>query len=124
MLLVCVCLWASAGVNECVCVKNNFFLSSTLFTDIFLKSFPVQPQDLKDKLFIVGEGEGGLSDEHIASLRRYDKKKKTLCKSITDNSKYPFKYIITLVNRSPFVIFISYLLKSPFQQQLEVHQTC
>ncbi|XP_060793384.1 uncharacterized protein LOC132896514 isoform X2 [Neoarius graeffei] len=39
--------------------------------NIFLKSFPVQPQDLKDKLFIVGEGEGGLSDEHIASLRRY-----------------------------------------------------
>ncbi|XP_053499137.1 protein diaphanous homolog 3 isoform X1 [Ictalurus furcatus] len=39
--------------------------------NIFLKSFPVQPKELKDKLFIVGEGEGGLSDEHIASLRRY-----------------------------------------------------
>ncbi|XP_026864086.1 formin-like protein 13 isoform X2 [Electrophorus electricus] len=39
--------------------------------NIFLKSFPVQPKDLKDKLFIVNEREGGLSDEHIASLRRY-----------------------------------------------------
>ncbi|TSL61285.1 Cerebellin-4 [Bagarius yarrelli] len=39
--------------------------------NIFLKSFPVQPKELKDKLFIVDEGEGGLSDEHIASLRRY-----------------------------------------------------
>ncbi|KAF7696118.1 formin-like protein 16 isoform X1 [Silurus meridionalis] len=39
--------------------------------NIFLKSFPVQPKELKDKLFIVDEAEGGLSDEHIASLRRY-----------------------------------------------------
>ncbi|KAB5546511.1 hypothetical protein PHYPO_G00072940 [Pangasianodon hypophthalmus] len=39
--------------------------------NIFLKSFPVQPKELKDKLFIVDEREGGLSDEHIASLRRY-----------------------------------------------------
>uniref|UniRef100_A0AAR2K700 FH2 domain-containing protein n=1 Tax=Pygocentrus nattereri TaxID=42514 RepID=A0AAR2K700_PYGNA len=39
--------------------------------NIFLKSFPVQPKELKDKLFIVNEGDGGLSDEHITSLRRY-----------------------------------------------------
>ncbi|XP_076023244.1 uncharacterized protein LOC143013485 [Genypterus blacodes] len=39
--------------------------------NIFLKSFPVQPGELKDKLFIVNEDDGGLSDEHIVSLRRY-----------------------------------------------------
>ncbi|XP_054465140.1 uncharacterized protein LOC129099788 [Anoplopoma fimbria] len=39
--------------------------------NIFLKSFPVQAGELKDKLFIVNEEDGGLSDEHITSLRRY-----------------------------------------------------
>ncbi|XP_029689279.1 formin-like protein 13 [Takifugu rubripes] len=39
--------------------------------NIFLKSFPVQPRELKDKLFIISEEDGGLSDEHITSLRRY-----------------------------------------------------
>lgn len=39
--------------------------------NIFLKSFPVQPGELKDKLFIINEKDGGLSDEHITSLRRY-----------------------------------------------------
>ncbi|XP_071758734.2 uncharacterized protein LOC139914344 [Centroberyx gerrardi] len=39
--------------------------------NIFLKSFPVQPGELKDKLFIVNEDDGGLSDEQITSLRRY-----------------------------------------------------
>ncbi|XP_050952739.1 uncharacterized protein LOC127154901 [Labeo rohita] len=39
--------------------------------NIFLKSFPVHPKELKDKLVIINEEDGGLSDEHIASLRRY-----------------------------------------------------
>ncbi|KAM6924504.1 uncharacterized protein FYW49_004757 [Xenentodon cancila] len=39
--------------------------------NIFLKSFPVQPGELKDKLFIINEEDGGLSDEYITSLRRY-----------------------------------------------------
>ncbi|XP_037335544.2 uncharacterized protein LOC119222776 isoform X1 [Pungitius pungitius] len=39
--------------------------------NIFLKSFPVRAGELKDKLFIVNEEDGGLSDEHITSLRRY-----------------------------------------------------
>ncbi|XP_019721880.1 formin-like protein 13 [Hippocampus comes] len=39
--------------------------------NIFLKSFAVQPAELKDKLFIINEEDGGLSDEHITSLRRY-----------------------------------------------------
>ncbi|TKS76637.1 Formin-H Diaphanous-related formin dia2 [Collichthys lucidus] len=39
--------------------------------NIFLKSFPVQPGELKDKLFIINEEDGGMSDEHITSLRRY-----------------------------------------------------
>ncbi|MEQ2285227.1 hypothetical protein AMECASPLE_029671, partial [Ameca splendens] len=39
--------------------------------NIFLRSFPVQPGELKDKLFIINEEDGGLSDEHITSLRRY-----------------------------------------------------
>ncbi|CAL9703186.1 unnamed protein product [Knipowitschia caucasica] len=38
---------------------------------IFLKSFPVSPGELKDRLFIVKEVDGGLSDEHITALRRY-----------------------------------------------------
>ncbi|KAF7669501.1 hypothetical protein LDENG_00189520 [Lucifuga dentata] len=39
--------------------------------NIFLKSFTVQPGELKDKLFIVNEDDGGLSEEQITSLRRY-----------------------------------------------------
>ncbi|XP_077479023.1 uncharacterized protein LOC144090837 isoform X3 [Stigmatopora argus] len=39
--------------------------------NIFLKSFAVQPTELKDKLFIINLDDGGLSDEHITSLRRY-----------------------------------------------------
>lgn len=50
---------------------SELMLKSFLLLDIFLKSFPVQPQGLKDKLFIISEEDGGLSDEHITSLRRY-----------------------------------------------------
>ncbi|XP_035236516.1 formin-F [Anguilla anguilla] len=39
--------------------------------NIFLKSFPVAPGELKDRLCIVSEDDGGLTDEHITSLRRY-----------------------------------------------------
>ncbi|XP_019907059.1 formin-E isoform X2 [Esox lucius] len=39
--------------------------------NIFLKGFPVQPGELKDKLFLVNESEGGFSNEQITSLRRY-----------------------------------------------------
>ncbi|KAJ8265590.1 hypothetical protein COCON_G00146890 [Conger conger] len=39
--------------------------------NIFLKSFPVAPGELKDKLYMVYEEDGGLTDEHITSLRRY-----------------------------------------------------
>ncbi|KAJ0064811.1 hypothetical protein NL108_015587, partial [Boleophthalmus pectinirostris] len=39
--------------------------------NIFLKSFPVGPGELKDRLFIVKKEDGGLSDEHITALRRY-----------------------------------------------------
>lgn len=39
--------------------------------NIFLKSFPVLPGELKDKLFILNKDDGGLSDEHIMSLKRY-----------------------------------------------------
>ena len=66
-VLVCTSLYSI------VCVLNSVvvFLVSIPSPDIFLKSFPVQPGDLKDKLFIVNEAEGGLSDEQITSLRRY-----------------------------------------------------
>lgn len=50
----------------------TFFFYSIVLLDIFLKSFPVQPGELKDKLFIIKEEDGGLSDERITSLRRYD----------------------------------------------------
>ncbi|KAL1020596.1 hypothetical protein UPYG_G00002190 [Umbra pygmaea] len=39
--------------------------------NIFLKGFPVQPGELKDKLLLVKESDGGFSDEQITSLRRY-----------------------------------------------------
>ncbi|KAJ8369838.1 hypothetical protein SKAU_G00098660 [Synaphobranchus kaupii] len=39
--------------------------------NIFLKSFPVTPGELRDRLCIVNEDDGGLTDEHIVSLRRY-----------------------------------------------------
>ncbi|MBN3319555.1 FH13 protein, partial [Atractosteus spatula] len=39
--------------------------------NIFLKSFPVRPNEVKEKLSILNEEDGGLSDEQIASLRRY-----------------------------------------------------
>ncbi|KAI4874370.1 hypothetical protein NFI96_017453, partial [Prochilodus magdalenae] len=52
-----------AGIMLSAKIAHNF--------NIFLKSFPAQPKELKDKLFIVNEGDGGLSDEHITSLRRY-----------------------------------------------------
>ncbi|TNN71160.1 hypothetical protein EYF80_018680 [Liparis tanakae] len=45
--------------------------SARSWRHIFLKSFPVQAGELKDKLFIVNEDDGGLSDEQITSLRRY-----------------------------------------------------
>ncbi|KAF2978292.1 hypothetical protein EK904_004322, partial [Melospiza melodia maxima] len=37
--------------------------------NIFLKSFRVKPSELKDKLFIVHEESGGLTDEQITALR-------------------------------------------------------
>ncbi|XP_039591683.1 disheveled-associated activator of morphogenesis 1 isoform X2 [Polypterus senegalus] len=39
--------------------------------NIFLKSFHVRPCELKDKLLIINEKDGGLTDEQITSLRRY-----------------------------------------------------
>ncbi|XP_074409882.1 uncharacterized protein LOC106629490 [Zonotrichia albicollis] len=39
--------------------------------NIFLKSFRVKPSELKDKLFIIHEESGGLTDEQITALRRY-----------------------------------------------------
>ncbi|KAJ8016946.1 hypothetical protein DPEC_G00012630 [Dallia pectoralis] len=39
--------------------------------NIFLKGFPVQPGELKDKLCLINEREGGFSEEQITSLRRY-----------------------------------------------------
>uniref|UniRef100_UPI00358F2427 protein diaphanous homolog 3-like n=1 Tax=Myxine glutinosa TaxID=7769 RepID=UPI00358F2427 len=40
---------------------------------IFLRSFPMKPHQLKEALLILGdEDEGGLSDVHIAELRRYE----------------------------------------------------
>ncbi|XP_051789065.1 formin-H isoform X2 [Erpetoichthys calabaricus] len=39
--------------------------------NIFLKSFHVRPCELKDKLLIINEEDGGLTDEQITSLRRY-----------------------------------------------------
>nr|XP_057907431.1 uncharacterized protein LOC131104361 isoform X2 [Doryrhamphus excisus] len=39
--------------------------------NIFIKSFAVKPTELKDKLLVVNQEDGGLSEEHITSLRRY-----------------------------------------------------
>ncbi|KAM6194571.1 formin-H-like [Sarcoramphus papa] len=39
--------------------------------NIFLKSFRIKPSELKEKLYIVHEESGGLTDEQITALRRY-----------------------------------------------------
>ncbi|XP_056306021.1 uncharacterized protein LOC130217833 isoform X2 [Danio aesculapii] len=62
----------SSGSSECNSTIEIMLNSKIAHNfNIFLKSFPVQPKELKDKLLIINEEEGGLSDEHIASLRRY-----------------------------------------------------
>uniref|UniRef100_A0ABM5G5K6 Uncharacterized protein isoform X1 n=3 Tax=Pogona vitticeps TaxID=103695 RepID=A0ABM5G5K6_9SAUR len=39
--------------------------------NIFLKSFCIKPSQLKEKVYIIHEDSGGLSDEQITALRRY-----------------------------------------------------
>ncbi|XP_061297620.1 formin-H-like isoform X2 [Pezoporus flaviventris] len=39
--------------------------------NIFLKSFHIRPSELKEKLYIIHEKNGGLTDEQITALRRY-----------------------------------------------------
>uniref|UniRef100_A0A8B9S2F6 Uncharacterized protein n=1 Tax=Apteryx owenii TaxID=8824 RepID=A0A8B9S2F6_APTOW len=39
--------------------------------NIFLKSFRIKPSQLKEKLYIIHEESGGLTDEQITALRRY-----------------------------------------------------
>ncbi|KAM5134879.1 uncharacterized protein ACMZJ9_017504 [Mantella aurantiaca] len=39
--------------------------------NIVLKSFHLDPEQLKEKLLIIRECDGGLSDEHLTNLRRY-----------------------------------------------------
>ncbi|XP_061231354.1 delphilin-like isoform X3 [Neopsephotus bourkii] len=39
--------------------------------NIFLKSFHIRPSELKEKLYIIHEENGGLTDEQITALRRY-----------------------------------------------------
>ncbi|XP_068006074.1 formin-H-like isoform X2 [Melanerpes formicivorus] len=39
--------------------------------NIFLKSFRIKPSELKDRLYIIHEESGGLTDEQITALRRY-----------------------------------------------------
>ncbi|OXB54787.1 hypothetical protein ASZ78_002833 [Callipepla squamata] len=38
---------------------------------IFLKSFRIKPSELKEKLYVIHEESGGLTDEQITTLRRY-----------------------------------------------------
>jgi len=45
-------------------LKNHFS------PDIFLKSFRIKPSELKEKLYIIHEESGGLTDEQITALRR------------------------------------------------------
>ncbi|XP_056363736.1 uncharacterized protein LOC130261473 [Oenanthe melanoleuca] len=62
-----VALGSEPAVNQHILldrkVAHNF--------NIFLKSFHVKPSELKDKLLIIHEESGGLSDEQITALRRY-----------------------------------------------------
>ncbi|XP_014799144.1 PREDICTED: formin-H-like [Calidris pugnax] len=39
--------------------------------NIFLRSFRIKPSELKEKLYIIHEESGGLTDEQITALRRY-----------------------------------------------------
>ncbi|XP_061758661.1 uncharacterized protein LOC133554208 isoform X2 [Nerophis ophidion] len=63
----------SFEVPESSNVQQHIMLNQKIAHNfnIFLKSFAVQPAELKGKLFIVNEEDGGLSEEHITSLRRY-----------------------------------------------------
>ncbi|KAL4623748.1 formin-like protein 13 [Arapaima gigas] len=54
--------------------------------NIFLRSFLVKPGELKDKLFIANEEDGGLSDEHITCLRRLDALTFPLCIAVLCSS--------------------------------------
>uniref|UniRef100_A0A8C5QUL5 Uncharacterized protein n=1 Tax=Leptobrachium leishanense TaxID=445787 RepID=A0A8C5QUL5_9ANUR len=53
--------------------NQNILLSKKIAHNfnIVLKSFHMEPTQLKEKLLIIRESEGGLSDEHLTNLRRY-----------------------------------------------------
>ncbi|XP_054634602.1 uncharacterized protein LOC129182465 [Dunckerocampus dactyliophorus] len=63
----------SFGAPELSSTQQHIMLNQKIAHNfnIFLKSFAVPPAELKDKLLVVNEEDGGLSDEHITSLRRY-----------------------------------------------------
>ncbi|KAJ0036332.1 hypothetical protein NQD34_005009 [Periophthalmus magnuspinnatus] len=60
------------GIQETIPTQNIMLNHKVAHNfNIFLKSFPVGPGELKERLFIVKTEDGGLSDEHITALRRY-----------------------------------------------------
>uniref|UniRef100_A0A8B9U4D6 Uncharacterized protein n=1 Tax=Anas zonorhyncha TaxID=75864 RepID=A0A8B9U4D6_9AVES len=54
-------------------VKQHILLDQKVAHNfnIFLKSFHIKPSELKEKLYIIHEESGGLTDEQITALRRY-----------------------------------------------------
>ncbi|XP_067410730.1 uncharacterized protein [Emydura macquarii macquarii] len=60
------------SVNE-TSVNQHIMLNQKIAHNfnIFLKSFHIKPNQLKEKLYILHEDAGGFTDEQITSLRRY-----------------------------------------------------
>ncbi|XP_074867821.1 formin-F-like isoform X2 [Carettochelys insculpta] len=63
---------ATFSGNE-TCVNRHIMLNQKIAHtfNIFLKSFHIKPSQLKEKLYILHEDGGGLTDEQITALRRY-----------------------------------------------------
>ncbi|XP_075071402.1 formin-H-like isoform X2 [Mixophyes fleayi] len=63
-----------SAVSESDISKNSNILLDKMIAhnfSIVLKSFHMKPEQLKEKLLIVRECDGGLSDKHLTNLRRY-----------------------------------------------------
>ncbi|XP_063815093.1 formin-I-like isoform X2 [Pseudophryne corroboree] len=63
----------SAVSESDISKESNILLDKKIAHNfnIVLKSFNVKPEQLKEKLLIIRECDGGLSDKHLTDLRRY-----------------------------------------------------
>ncbi|CAN2389867.1 Formin Homology 2 Domain [Pristimantis euphronides] len=64
---------SSSALESDVMKHSNILLDQKMAHNfnIVLKRFHMEPEQLKEKLLIIRECDGGLSDEHLTNLRRY-----------------------------------------------------